>query len=432
MINLHGALSLVFLIVLPQAAWAFSCGGGIALRPTARGACTPMGLRAEKPFVHSRTGVLGLKAEAGMVFGVRDCGKFADAKFGQPVIRRYREKTVDGDFENWRMWYHGRDIDFDPDVMKAPTGRVGLAESPDGISWTAIDGDEYQGAVLDPNKEEWWGFDTTHSGVGDVQGISTDKVRGADENQGSVQFMYCFGGDGEEVDVSGLDMGGKTVPDGTSIMGLRMRIGLALSFDGVHWTRLEGAHHSGALFDVGAEGEWDSLFNAWPTVIQHSKNDFRMFYNSFDASTSRFSIGLCRSEDGIKWTKSGKILEGGEGDAFDARGCSRRCVIADPNSEGGYLMFVEGIDRDGKHSIGLYTSEDGLAWSRTSDSALLSGSDDKDAWDHGSIGSPWVVPLSEDGSCRLYYSSGGESGSSGIGMAKSLGKDWTTFTKFAK
>jgi len=40
-------------------------------------------------------------------------------------------------------------------------------------------------------------------------------VRGADENQGSVQFMYCFGGDGEEVDVSGLDMGGKTVPDGT-------------------------------------------------------------------------------------------------------------------------------------------------------------------------------------------------------------------------
>ena len=139
---------------------ANSCGGGIALRPTARGACTPMGLRAEKPFVHSRTGkismffalflsrllsrclarcfklillhstysqyaggliyekvwsgsggwvgkerckltdlrtgVLGLKAEAGMVFGVRDCGKFADAKFGQPVIRRYREKTVDG------------------------------------------------------------------------------------------------------------------------------------------------------------------------------------------------------------------------------------------------------------------------------------------------------------------------------------------------
>ena len=132
---------------------------------------------------------------------------------------------------------------------------------------------------------------------------------------------------GEEVDVGGLQMGGREVPEGTSILGLRMRIGLALSFDGVHWTRLEGDHHSGALFDVGAQDEWDHLFNAWPTVIQHAPEDFRMYYTSFDKTTSRFAIGLATSEDGIKWTKVGKILEGGEGDAFDARGCSRRCVL---------------------------------------------------------------------------------------------------------
>jgi hypothetical protein len=24
----------------------------------------------------------------------------------------------------------------------------------------------------------------------------------------------------------------------------------------------------GALFDVGAEGEWDNLYNGWPTVVQ--------------------------------------------------------------------------------------------------------------------------------------------------------------------
>ena len=28
---------------------------------------------------------------------------------------------------------------------------------------------------------------------------------------------------------------------------------MALSFDGVHWTRFEGDHHSGALFDVGQQ-----------------------------------------------------------------------------------------------------------------------------------------------------------------------------------
>ena len=33
-----------------------------------------------------------------------------------------------------------------------------------------------QGAVLNPNTDEWWGFDTTHCGVGDVQSINTDKV----------------------------------------------------------------------------------------------------------------------------------------------------------------------------------------------------------------------------------------------------------------
>ena len=34
--------------------------------------------------------------------------------------------------------YHGRDIDFDDTVMKGPTGRVGLAESRDGISARVI------------------------------------------------------------------------------------------------------------------------------------------------------------------------------------------------------------------------------------------------------------------------------------------------------
>ncbi len=119
-------------------------------------------------------------AGSGMVFGEREVGKFADAKFGNPVVRRYREKTLEGMNENWRMWYHGRDIDFDSAVFKSPSGRVGLgtqftcftstnlqiltqktlvAESPDGITWTTVDGDEHQGAVLDHNKDQWWGFD---------------------------------------------------------------------------------------------------------------------------------------------------------------------------------------------------------------------------------------------------------------------------------
>jgi len=361
----------------------------------------------------------------GLVLGPGRQDRFDSPRFANPVVQRYKDE----DGENWRMWYHGRDLNFGNDVFSQPTGRIGLAESPDGVHWERVDGDEDLGAVLTPNKEEWWGFDTSHVGVGDVQGIKTDKIRGSGDRQGTVQFMYFFGGDQEEVDVGGIEMGGQKIPEGVAVKGLRMRIGLCLSFDGVHWTRLEGDHHSGAVFDVGQKGEWDHLFNAWPTVVQHSDNDFRMYYSSFDPQTSKYSIGLARSTDGIKWKKEGMVINGGGGDAFDARGCGRRHVVEDPETAG-YLMFVEGVDMDGRHSIGLYKSSDGLKWERSSDKPVLQGSQEEGAWDAENVGCPWVVPM-EDGSCRLYYSSSSrESGSHGIGMALSDGKDWTRFTRF--
>jgi hypothetical protein len=45
-------------------------------------------------------------------------------------------------------------------------------------------------------------------------------------------------------------------------------LGLAMSQDGRNWARIEGDHHSGALFDVGAPGEWDELFVGQPQVGQ--------------------------------------------------------------------------------------------------------------------------------------------------------------------
>jgi len=185
--------------------------------------------------------------------------------FARPVVKRYR--TVEGD-ENWRMWYSGRDTNFDPEAIGISTGRVGLAESTDGITWERLAGDEELGSVLDFNTEEWWGYDTVHTMAGDVQIISTDKVRGSSAVTGGygVNFMFVSGGDAEEVDMGGVSFGGKTLPEGTSIKGLRMRIGLALSYDGIHWTRMEGDHETGAIFDVGEDGEFDALMCGWPQV----------------------------------------------------------------------------------------------------------------------------------------------------------------------
>ena len=42
----------------------------------------------------------------------------------------------------------------------------------------------------------------------------------------------------------------------------------SLPQDGKNWARIEGDHHTGALFDVGEVGEWDHLFIAHPQVSQ--------------------------------------------------------------------------------------------------------------------------------------------------------------------
>lgn len=53
-------------------------------------------------------------------------------------------------------------------------------------------------------------------------------------------------------------------PEG--VEGVRMRPGLAMSQDARNWARIEGDHHSWALFDVGGPGEWDQLLVGRPAV----------------------------------------------------------------------------------------------------------------------------------------------------------------------
>jgi hypothetical protein len=57
--------------------------------------------------------------------------------------------------------------------------------------------------------------------------------------------------------------------------------------DGRNWARIEGDHHTGALFDVGEPGEWDELFVGHPCVVAAGPRDMRMFYHSFDRTKGR-------------------------------------------------------------------------------------------------------------------------------------------------
>ena len=59
-------------------------------------------------------------SEVGKVLGTSSTG-FDSKTITTPVVRRY----VSEEGENWRMWYNGRDSDFDPNVASMATGRIG-------------------------------------------------------------------------------------------------------------------------------------------------------------------------------------------------------------------------------------------------------------------------------------------------------------------
>ena len=80
-----------------------------------------------------------------------------------------------------------------------------------------------------------------------------------------------------------------------------------------------------------------------------------------------------------------------------------------------------GVAADGRRSIGLAVSSDGLrSWKRCP-GPVLAPSDGPDAWDGGSVGTPWAVSMAE-GRWRLYYAgrqARTAGGWEGIGLALS-------------
>ena len=216
---------------------------------------------------------------------------------------------------------------------------------------------------------------------------------------------------------------------------------MALSHDGFNWARIEGPHHSGALFDVAPmtstsdqpQGEEEQQQNSSlsvppskgaqaPCVVFHAPRDLRMFTHFFDPSRQRFRISLSRSDDGLRWYPQGHVFAGSTGEMdFDTLGAAACCVLKDPTagergSEGGYWMFYEGVAGDGSSSIGLAKSTDGLTgWKAVS--CVFWPSSDEAAWDSWAVGSPAVVLL-PGGRLRLYYTGFDGNGAQGIGAAE--------------
>ena len=322
---------------------------------------------------------------------------FDALSLGAPVVHRYRRDDIlTGEY--WIMWYHGRSASIQEDgVVPLSTGRIGRAESEDGVHWKRVPSDQYdegEGAFLDRNGDDWWSFDTAHVGLGDVTLVANDQtgLRDLTERQGATAyFMYTFGGDYAE--------------DPSGRKGSNMKIGVCVSQDGEHWSRIEGPGATGGCLEPGEEGEWDASFVGWPQVLPcvTSDDEFAMYYNSFDKDHKKFAVGMATSRDGVKWSKVGKIFDGsGAEGAWDEGGVSRRHVMRTPSGEKKYTMWYEGVSAEGVHAIGVATSADGVRWEASADAPVFTPSEDAEAWDAGGVGSPRLVSM-EDGSFYMYY-----------------------------
>lgn len=365
----------------------------------------------------------------GLVLDLGPKNSWDSAEIGSPVVKRF----LSDDEERWYMWYRGNASE-NPD-----SDSIGLAISSNGIHWERgkgpVKSSDDVGLVLNCSKD-WWAFDTLSIRPSEVVIMSSPKVRASS----AVYWLYYTGFSPEKVnfvDNDSLDFNlenperfhiGKFRGENGKIF--KSLPGLAISQDGRHWARIEGDHHSGALFDVGSEKDWDSLFIASPQVVYHGNGDVRMYYHSFDLENGEFAIGIARSRDGMKWVKLGKIMGGGKRGGFDEFGVKNACVVKN-KKDGKYVMTYEGVADDGKRSIGLAVSTDGLKdWRRLEDESVLKA-ESENGWDNEGVGSPCLVQM--DGNSdewRLYYKGIGKGGRTGIGLAISQGSDIRRFRRW--
>ena len=225
---------------------------------------------------------------------------------------------------------------------------TGLATSTDGLHWTK------KGRVLAPDPATW---------EGDYIAANGSAVHLGNE------FLYWYQANRSP------------------------RIGLAKSKDGAAWTKT-----AQPVLATGPRGSWDEKAVADPYVVRLG-NSFYMYYLGEDRAR-RQRLGVARSADGLTWQKSraNPVLELGKADAFDEVGLGEPAVWKVENS---YWMLYTGRDRAEVRRLGLARSQDGVHWSRVSESAALAGGE---PWNSKTLCDPTVRVV--DGDVQVWFGGG--------------------------
>ena len=228
--------------------------------------------------------------------------------------------------------------------------------------------------------------------------------------------MYFMGGDHQELPIQ--DFVDRELPESmqdSTIKGMNMKIGVAVSQDGITWGKVEGDDPTGACVVPYQKGDpnlekgsvpasmEEELYCAWPEVVVNPNADkssgFVMYYSTMTKDSKEKCISRALSADGFRWVKKGICLKPGDAGTLDDSGCARCCVVANADynadtgtwkTSKGWTMYYEGVSaEDKKHRILQATSPDGAKWTKTGIALDIGAS--SDAWDHGGVSSPHII-----------------------------------------
>ena len=261
----------------------------------------------------------------------------------------------------YRMWYNGQSL-----TASGWGWALGLAASPDGLTWTKDGGNP----VLEPGSDGEW--DSAYRGQVAVL------------QEGGLYKMWYSGSDGGP-----------------------WQTGYATSTNGLDWNIYAG----NPVLPVGGGGSWDEQEASAPTVIQDG-GLYKMWYHGCTPDYSLCSVGYATSTNGLDWTKyaGNPVLTGTVG-GWDEGVVMWPSVVKDG---GAYKMWYYG----GGGQIGLATSPDGLNWTKEATNPILTG-----GWGGGGAFAHTV--MLEGGTYKMWLVSG-PSNSRGIGYAESTdGISWT-------
>jgi predicted GH43/DUF377 family glycosyl hydrolase len=208
----------------------------------------------------------------------------------------------------YHMWYTGNDGNI---------GRIGYANSSDGIKWTKYSANP----VLDIGSLFSWD---------DYQVTSPTVIY-----NGSAYEMWYTGYDSSN-----------------------QRIGYANSSDGINWTK----YSANPVLDLGSSGSWDDNEINFNSVLYDGLM-YHIWYSGNPGSGGSWKIGYANSTDGINWSKYSEnpVLDIGSLDSWDDETVRQPEVYYD-----GAIYHMWYCGNDGiTNKIGYATSMDGINWTKS-------------------------------------------------------------------